>query len=743
MAELLAPAGDFNSLIAAISNGADAIYLGLETLSARAYAKNFSIEELNEAVKYAHLRGVKVYVTINTIVYEKELDSAFLAIKECFKANVDALIIQDLSLIKHVIDNYPQMEAHISTQVGIDDIYGIRLFEKLGAKRIVVSRECSIEKIKELKKQTKLSIEAFIHGALCVSFSGGCLMSGLIGMRSGNRGRCVGPCRKKYKLYMNDKLISDSYILSMKDLNTSSFIKELQIIDSLKIEGRMKNPEYVAGVVNLYRNLLDGNKPSATLEKTFNRTFTKGYLFNEDKKDIVNSNKPNNFGFYIGKIISKNNNLYQIKLDSPLRQNDQIRIEAKKEINLPIIKMYDKNHKLINSATSTCFIEMKEKAEVNDLVYKTKDVLYLEEINKTYPKEFKRFPLDVYVSGSKNNKLHVSFEYNNYIAYVESDILEESINRPTTKEILYNQLNKLNDTPYYISSFNTDITEDFFMSIKDINELRRKAVDKLNELRLNTNRVLPTTIKENNYKIAFDKIAPKLAVFATTLEQYEAAKELGIEIIYYNNYVRRNNSHYIENKDYCLVGGYGSLNYYKNNTIITDHLFNASNSIAVYNLFRLGASRVTIPHEINSKQIKDLYNEYYKNNNGAPNLEMIVYGHQELMYTKYCPLKHNGLCGKCKNNNFRLNDGLYDFYIKTDNDCYTSIYNGKRLNLIDNLYDLSNYINVFRLQFTIESKEETIRIINMFKNKLNNLEDKTKLFNDETDTRGYYNREVI
>lgn len=742
MSELLAPAGDFNSLVAAISNGADAIYLGLETLSARAYAKNFSFDELKEAVKYAHLRNVKIYVTVNTIVYEKELNDAFFAVKECFKAGVDALIIQDLALIKHVIDNYPQMEAHISTQVGIDDIYGIRLFEKLGAKRIVVSRECNIEKIREFKKQTKLSIEAFIHGALCVSFSGGCLMSGLIGMRSGNRGRCVGPCRKKYKLFMNDKLVSDSYILSMKDLNTSSYIKDLSIIDSLKIEGRMKNPEYVAGVVNLYRNLLDGNKPSAILEKTFNRTFTKGYLFNEDKKDIVNSNKPNNFGYYIGKIVGKNNNLYQIKLASPLRQNDQIRIESTKEINLPIIKMYDKNHKLINSADSVCYIEMKEKANINDLVYKTKDVLYLEEINKTYPKEFKRLPLDVYVSGSKNNKLHVSFEYNNIISYVESNILEEAKNRPTTKDVINTQLNKLNDTPYYISTINYDITEDFFMPIKDINELRRLGIEKLNEMRLNTNRII-NPIKENNYKIAFDKIAPKLAVFASTLEQYEAAKEMGIDIIYYDNYVRRNNSHYIDNKDYTLIGNYGGLNYYKKGYLITDHLFNASNSIAVYNLFRLGASRVTIPHEINSKQIKDLYNEYFKNNNGSPNLEMIVYGHQELMYTKYCPLKHNGLCGKCKNNNFRLNDGLYDFYIKTDNDCYTSIYNGKRLNLIDNLYDLSNYINVFRLQFTIESKEETKKIITMFKNKLNNLEDKTKLFDESTDTHGYYNREVI
>lgn len=742
MLELLAPAGDYTSLIAAISNGADAVYLGLQSLSARAYAKNFSFDELEEAVKYAHLRNVKIYVTINTIVYEKELENAFYCVKKCYEANVDALIIQDLAVIKHVIDNYPLMEAHASTQVGIDDVNGIKLLENLGVKRVVVSRECSIEKIKEFKKNTNVSIEAFIHGALCVSFSGGCLMSGLIGMRSGNRGRCVGPCRKKYKLFMNDELICDSYILSMKDLNTSNYIKDLKIVDSLKIEGRMKNPEYVAGVVNLYRSLIDNKKPDAILEKTFNRTFTKGYLFNEDKKDIVNSNKPNNNGFYIGKIISKNKNLYGIKLTSTLRQGDQIRIDSKNEINLPIIKLYDKNKNLINNSDNICYIEIKENASINDSVYKTKDKLYNEEMNKTYPKEFKRLPIEIYVTGKANEPLHVSYGYNEYISYVSSNTLEKAINNPTTKDMITKQLTKINDTPYYVSSINFDITEDFFISVKELNELRRKAIDEVNNLRLKPREYTPNNSFVN--KISFDKISPKLAVFATTQEHYDVAKELGIDIIYFkDNYVRRNNAHYIEAKDYMLVGNYGSLYHYSNTELITDHLFNASNSLAVYNLFKLGASRVTIPHEINSKQIKDLYNGYVENNNGSPNLEMIVYGHQELMYTKYCPLKHNGLCGKCKNNTFTLDDGLYNFHIKTDNDCFTSIYNGKTLNLIDNLYDLSNYINVFRIQLTIENKEESKRIINMFKYKLANLDTLEKFFDETKDTRGYYNREVI
>ena len=235
MTELLAPAGSFEALEAAISNGANAIYLGMPKFGARAYASNFTIEELKEAIKYAHLRNVKVYVTMNTIVFDKELKEAYEQINELYLAGVDGVIVQDLALLTHIVKNYPKMEAHASTQMGIDDLEGTLLLKELGCHRVVLSREVEIAKIQEIKRFSKMPIEVFVHGALCVSYSGNCLMSGLIGYRSGNRGRCVGSCRKEYELIdeTNNIAYPKSYILSMKDLNTSYNINELRNIDSL------------------------------------------------------------------------------------------------------------------------------------------------------------------------------------------------------------------------------------------------------------------------------------------------------------------------------------------------------------------------------------------------------------------------------------------------------------------------------------------------------------------------------
>ena len=348
MTELLAPAGSFEAMVAAISNGADAIYLGMNKFGARAYASNFDFEELERAIKYAHLRNVKIYVTMNTIVYENELAEAYKQIDTLYLLGVDGIIIQDLSIFSYVVENYPKMEAHCSTQMGIDDLEGTLLFKELGAKRVVLSREVPINKIKEIKTKTKIPLEIFVHGALCVSYSGNCLMSGLIGYRSGNRGRCVGSCRKPYELIntTTNETLSNSYILSMKDLKTIENINELKVADSLKIEGRMKEPVYVANVIKQYRDALDNKANKNTyinLNKTFNRTYTKGYIFGEDKKNIVNVNKPNNFGYKIGTITKILKNAYEITLIDELNQMDIIRIDHNNEdINLSISKLYDK-----------------------------------------------------------------------------------------------------------------------------------------------------------------------------------------------------------------------------------------------------------------------------------------------------------------------------------------------------------------------------------------------------------------
>ena len=208
MAELLAPAGNIEALIAAISNGCDAIYLGMQKFGARAYSSNFDFESLKEAISYAHLRNVKIYVTMNTIVFENEIEAMKLQMHQLNEIGVDAIIVADLAAFDYLVNNFVDMEAHCSTQMGIDDLDGTLLFKELGANRIVLSREVPIEKVKEIKKIAQIPLEIFVHGALCVSYSGNCLMSGLIGYRSGNRGRCVGSCRKEYEII--DKTTDDA-----------------------------------------------------------------------------------------------------------------------------------------------------------------------------------------------------------------------------------------------------------------------------------------------------------------------------------------------------------------------------------------------------------------------------------------------------------------------------------------------------------------------------------------------------
>ena len=746
MRELLAPAGNFEALVAAISNGADAIYLGMDKFGARAYASNFNEETFKQAIEYAHLREVKIYVTMNTIIFEDEVEPMKEMVDFLVSSNVDGIIVQDLVILDYIVNKYPDLEAHCSTQMGIDDLEGTLLFKELGAKRVVLSREVEIEKIKEIKKIAKIPLEIFVHGALCVSYSGNCLMSGLIGYRSGNRGRCVGSCRKPFNLIdtTNNINYGNSYILSMKDLCTIDYINEYKDIDSLKIEGRMKEPAYVANVVSTYRKALDNQITKAdkiNLSKTFNRTFTKGYIFHEDKKDITNIDKPNNYGYLIGKIIAKNKLGYKIKLDKVLNQNDIIRIDHNGEdINLTVVKMCDDTNKLINSSSTTCYINIKEELAIGDLVYKTKDYLFYNEIEKTYPKEFKRFKLDIEVYAYTNNPLVINCSYkNHYVTYEGQDILTEAINKPTDEAIFVKQFDRLNDTVYSLGNVNYN-GDNCFIPAKLINDARRQLVELMNNKRLE--RKYEIKNEASSSKINFPKQEVKLAVFANTPEQYEAAKECGIEIIYNDdNYIRRNQITYPSTSKEYLIGGYGGVYAFKNKDFVTDFSLNVVNSKAVYTLHKLGAKRVTLSYEMNKNQIEDLINEYVKQNDGLPNLEMIVYGKAHLLFTKYCPLKKFNLCGKCKDNKYIIKDEYGEFPIISHKDCTTTIINGKTLNLIDELETINN-INVFRLQFTTESKQECIDVINMFKQKLNTLE-KTNLFNNETDTRGHFKKEIL
>jgi len=747
MTELLAPAGNMEALKAAIGNGCDAVYLGMQKFGARAYSSNFDLETLKAAVAYAHLRDVKIYVTMNTIVFEDEIEDMKALLEQLNEIGVDGVIVQDLAVFDYTVRHFADMEAHCSTQMGIDDIEGTLLFKELGADRVVLAREVDIAGVKEIRKAAGIPLEIFIHGALCVSYSGNCLMSGLIGYRSGNRGRCVGSCRKLYELIDKTDNVSlgKSYFLSTKDLNTIDHIDELKDVDSLKIEGRMKEPAYVANVVSIYRAALDGAaKPGDRddLNKTFNRTYTKGYLFDEDVKDITNIQKPNNYGYEIGRIRGTFRGMYEISLDRVLNQNDIIRIDHNNEdVNLSVVRLYDRNGDLINKAEDICYIKIKEKLSPGDVVYKTKDYLFYKELEGRLDGEFRRFPLDVRIYAYAGAKLVIDADgLGAHYMYESQETLAEANNDPTSREQVVKQLSRLGDTIFRLGDVEFE-SYNAFIPAKLLNSARREIVRGLYDLKLNSKK---TRIKEEEpqEKISFVPRKPYITATVATREQYDACVASGIGEVNFDNIIRRNQNSYEDRDGQLLIGGYGGICRYRGtNPFVTDYSLNVVNSESCHELYRLGAKRVTLSYEMNKKQIGELIEAYHKANDGWPALEMVVYGRAPLMFTRYCPLKKMGLCGKCRTNHYEIRDEYGSFPIISHSDCTTTILNGKILNLLDEMPYIEG-VEAFRLNFTIESGEEVRRITAAALGKLDGTLNRA-LFDQETDTRGHFNKEIM
>lgn len=649
--ELLSPVGNFESLKAAILAGCDAVYLGGKLFGARAFSNNFTDDELIEAIKYAHLYGVKVYVTVNTLIYENEVEKFMEYIDFLYKNNVDALIIQDIGMMDLIRKTYPLLELHASTQMHIHNLEGVKLVEKLGLKRVVLARETSIDLIKKIKENTNIELEIFIHGALCISYSGQCLFSSLIGNRSGNRGSCAGSCRQKYNLIVNNRKVNEeNYLLSSKDLCSLENIGKLIDIgvDSLKIEGRMKSPSYVYLVTKLYRKAIDSylkeGKVEVDLEelndlkKVFNRNYTKGFLFNE--YDIVNSYRPNHLGIEVGKVIKSQNNYISIMLTDDLNINDGIRF-IDDDIGFIVTNIL-KNKKRVNHAKKGDVIEIYYCGKVSKTkVVKTTDYLVNKKIEQLLNQTRK-----IKINGSlkanigKPLSLKISDGVNEVI--VISNIVEKAITSPISIDRIKEQLNKLGNTIYEFDDLEIINDENIFISIKELNDLKNKAIKLLNEKRLYKNKYLkkeykiniPDFICEQNYNILVED-----------LKTYEKIKDNDYKYIYMNNdlYDKVDDnrkvlklSRVLENhQNYnckLLVGEFGSLNY---QDIMTDFSLNVTNSYTVAFLHSLGVAQVTLSYELTDTQIKNLIDGYKKRYNKHPNLELIVYGKEEVMISKY------------------------------------------------------------------------------------------------------------
>ena len=693
--EILSPAGNFECLKAAIMAGADAVYLGGKLFGARAFSNNFTDEELIEAIKYAHLYNVKVYVTVNTLIYEREVEKFLSYVDFLYKNNVDALIIQDIGMMDLIRKTYPTLELHASTQMHIHNIEGVKLVEKLGLKRAVLARETSIDTIKYIKENTSIELEIFVHGALCISYSGQCLMSALIGNRSGNRGSCAGCCRQPYNLISNNKKVNDEkYILSTKDLCSLDIIGKLIDIgvDSFKIEGRMKSPEYVYMATKIYRTAVDSylktgkvkidEKDILDLKKIFNRNFTKGFLNNAKNDEITYSYRPNHQGVKIGKVIKCQNNYVTIKLTDELNINDGIRIG---DVGFVVTNMYKDRKKITHASSGIISIYCKDKLLENIDVLKTTDYLLNKKIKEEIDARKRKVKINAKVSVYKDSpiKLELSDNVNN-ITVLGSNVLK-SINSPTSHLKIKEQISKLGNTIYSINSIEVNGDDDIFIPIAELNDLRRKAIDELNDKRLyKYNYVkkeysieLKDYEKENNYNI-----------LVSSVKEYEKIKSLPFKNIYLESDIydlidderkvlkldRVINSY----KDYdteLLVGELGSVLKYKN--VSTDYSLNVTNSYSVAFLHSIGVNKVTLSYELNKNQIINLVNSYINRYNKRPNLELIIYGRVEAMISKFNLNKLYNVTDSYLQDRF---NNLYPIVVKND---LMRIYDYKRLFIND------------------------------------------------------------
>lgn len=640
--ELLAPVGDMECLRQAIFNGCDAVYLASKSFGARKFATNFTNEEIVEAIKFSHLYGVKVYVTMNTLVKNNEVEDFLKQAYFLHKNGVDALIVQDFGMICLLREMYPNLEIHASTQANTSSKETCKLFYDLGVKRVVFSRELSIDEIDSI--DTSIEKEVFIHGALCISYSGLCLMSSMLGGRSGNRGECTGTCRMPFTLVKNGKILSEKkYLLSTKELNTTTFIKRLlsSSIDSFKIEGRMKSPLYVGFITRFYRKLMDEEainlfEETNKLKTIFNRDFTKGRLFNAGDKELLNIDSPNHIGLEIGKVIDVNKDKIKIKLQNgyQLNQYDAIRF-LKSKSGLVVNFLYDKKMMLTNSSNDICYIDNKINLEKNDIVVKTQDYL----LNKEFQNiDQKRINISFEVEAKLGKKLKINISDGIDKFSLEEDAIFKALKTATTKEDIIKKLNKLGDTPFVCNEFLIDLDDNIFIPIKIINEMRRKLVDKLISIRKNKKvevikkEVVFTKSMEHNKK------NNNISCLVRNKEQLDVCLELNVDRVYvaerklYDLYKDNEKVYFmtercsfdITNKlmERSLVSEY--FDFY-NLDVILNYSLNVTNIYTAYYLNKMNIKSITLSPELNELEIEDFL-EKYISKFGFTSFEILGYG---------------------------------------------------------------------------------------------------------------------
>ena len=705
MIELLSPVGDLDCLKAAVQNGADCVYFGASNFSARAFASNF--DDLELAINYAKIRGVKTNLTLNTLIKNDEFEDAYNLAKKAYELGIDAIIVQDLGLATRLIKDFPDLPIHASTQMSIHNLQGTLKLQNLGFKRVVLARELCANEIEYICQNSNVEIECFIHGALCISYSGQCLFSSLVGGRSGNRGKCAQPCRLPYELVQNgNETIDKGFLLSTKDLCGLDYIPFLinAGVTSFKIEGRMKTPEYVATVTRIYRKYIDlalsGNpyvideKDKKDLLQVFNRGLSSnGHLDKEPNKNLIYPIKPNNMGLPLGIIqkYNKTNGHITLKLQEELYVGDCISTQKENgSYNVSELMVKNKNIKIGNIGNLVTIGRMKGNISVGDKVYKISSKVLKDNALNSFKTENRKIPLNIklFIQNNKNISAVVNSCYKYYLyknlnfEYTFNIIPNTSINKPLDKDTIIKQFSKTNNSIYEFKKIEIILDDNLFLPISSLNDLRRTILENIEKQTLDkikrTSNCCYTPIVsnasnlKNNYKIS-------LLLNDLNLE-YDYSKLNGVHNLYIplKFFVNKNYENILKvlNKKFStyiylptiIRANYRNL-FYDNIVNTTKKynikgivLSNISNFMLISDLYKSNKNLELIANytfniynnetinKLNDLQISkyivspELDKLSILNLYGNPQKELIVYGKIPLMNMNYCLLGKSNKC---------------------------------------------------------------------------------------------------
>ncbi len=612
--KIVAPAGNMERFYSAVSAGADEIYMGLKGFGARRNAENFTLEEFKQALDYAHERGTRIFLTLNTLMKNVEIEFLYQNFKALYEHGLDAVIVQDLGYFRFLKENFPDIDYHGSTQMTAANHFEANYLKSLGFKRVVLPREMSFEEIKKIRENTDIELEIFVSGALCICYSGNCYMSSFIGGRSGNRGMCAQPCRKIYTSDKGEK----GYLLSPKDqlmgYDEIQKLKEIGI-NSIKIEGRMKEKNYVFEAVNYFKTLINNNKTEERVSSIFNRGYSKGYFYdNGSTHSVMNRNYPANMGKPLGIISGKEllleenimlgDGIIYLSKDYETLGGDYInRIEKKNKKDR--FKTAEKGDRIIllNAPKGAKYVFKNYDKNINDdIESKLKNSDKKKDIILNFEGKEGQLPvLEVCAENNRGEKISVTIKGENPI--------EKASKRGADKDNIAEKLSETGDTTFKVKECNVYIDNNIFLPLSVLKQMRRDALEELRTKLIESHRrvlgereIFRIPVKEDERKI------PEISVMATTEKQAETARKLGITKIYKRgvDIARENNLHKIDLNSQLATNLYQVLEN-KSSDITVGWNLNIGNIYALNEYAKIpNVKTVIITPELNFEQIENI-----------------------------------------------------------------------------------------------------------------------------------------